>query len=115
VIPQAPARGQVWLIDLDPTRGHEQAGTRPGLIVSVDQFNQTPLGLAVVVPITSRAKAFPLHVRIDPPEGELQHPSFAKCEDVRSVSGERLTKPLGRVSPAVMRQVEDRLRLVMGL
>ena len=79
VIPRAPARGQVWLIDL-------QAGTRPGLIVSVDQFNQTPLGLAVVVPITSRAKDFPLHVRIDPPEGGLQHPSFAKCEDLRSPS-----------------------------
>lgn len=115
MIPQAPARGQVWLIDLDPTRGHEQAGTRPGLIISVDQFNQTPLGLAVVVPITSRAKEFPLHVRIDPPQGGLQHTSFAKCEDVRSVSRERLSKLLGRVSPTVLRQVEDRLRLVLGL
>ena len=114
VIPQAPARGQVWLIDLDPTRGHEQAGTRPGLVVSVDQFNQTPLGLAVVVPITSRAKEFPLHVRIDPPEGGLQHPSFAKCEDVRRLP-RAPSKPLGRVSPAVLRQVEDRLRLVLGL
>jgi mRNA interferase MazF len=115
VIPQAPARGQVWLIDLDPTRGHEQAGTRPGLIISVDQFNQTPLMLAVVVPITSRAKEFPLHVRIEPPEGGLQYTSFAKCEDVRSISRERLNKPMGRVSPAVLRQVEDRLRLVLGL
>jgi mRNA interferase MazF len=115
MIPQAPARGQVWLIDLDPTRGHEQAGTRPGLVVSVDPFNQTALGLAVIVPITSRAKGFPLHVPITPPEGGLQQPSFAKCEDVRSVSRDRLTKPLGRVSPAVLRQVEDRLRLVLGL
>ena len=115
MIPQAPARGQVWLIDLDPTRGHEQAGTRPALVVSVDQFNQTPLGLVVVVPITSKAKEFPLHVRINPPEGGLQHPSFAKCEDVRSVSQERLKEPLGRVTPAVMRQVGDRLRLVLGI
>ena len=115
MIPQAPARGQVWLIDLDPTRGHEQAGTRPALVVSVDPFNQTPLGLAVVVPITSRAKEFPLHVRIDPPEGGLQVTSFAKCEDVRSVARERLTKPLGRVSPAVLGQVEQRLRMLLGL
>jgi mRNA interferase MazF len=115
VIPQAPARGQVWLIDLDPARGHEQAGTRPGLVVSVDPFNQAPLGLVVVVPITSRSKEFPLHVRIDPPEGGLRHNSFAKCEDVRSVSRERLTKPLGRVSPGILRQVENRLRLVLGL
>jgi mRNA interferase MazF len=55
----APARGQVWLIDLDPTRGHEQAGTRPGLVISVDQFNQTALGLTVVVPINSRTKDLP--------------------------------------------------------
>jgi mRNA interferase MazF len=115
VIPPAPARGQVWLIDLDPTRGHEQAGTRPALVISVDPFNQTALGLAIVVPITSRAKEFPLHVRLDPPEGGLQHTSYAKCEDVRSVSREQLSKPLGRVTPAVLRQVEDRLRLVLGL
>jgi mRNA interferase MazF len=115
VIPPAPARGQVWLIDLDPVRGREQAGMRPALVISVDQFNQTPLGLAVVVPITSRAKEFPLHVRIDPPNGGLQQISFAKCEDVRSISHDRLTKPLGRVTPVVLRQIEDRLRLVLGL
>ena len=115
MIPAAPARGQVWLVDLDPTRGHEQAGMSPALVVSVDSFNQTPLGLVVVVPLTSKAKEFPLHVRVNPPEGGLQVTSFAKCEDVRSVSRERLTKPLGRVTPAVLRQVEDRLRLVLGL
>ena len=84
-------------------------------MVSVDPFNQTPLGLVVVVPLTSKAKALPLHVCLDPPEGGLQLTSYAKCEDLRSVSRERLSKALGRASPAVMRQVEDRLRLVLGL
>lgn len=115
MIPPAPVRGQVWLLDLNPTRGHEQAGTRPGLVVSVDPFNQTPLGLVVVVPVTSKTKESPLHVRIDPPEGGLEHISFAKCEDVRSVALERLIRPFGRVTPAVMRQVDDRLRLILGL
>ena len=115
MIPPAAARGQVWLVDLDPVRGHEQAGTRPALVVSVDPFNQTALGLVVIVPLTSKTKGLPLHVRLDPPEGGLQLTSYAKCEDVRSVSRERLSKPLGRASPAVMRQVEDRLRLVLGL
>jgi mRNA interferase MazF len=115
MIPVAPVRGQVWQVDLDPTRGHEQAGKRPALVVSVDRFNQTPLGLVVVVPLTSKAKEFPLHVRLEPPEGGLHLTSFAKCEDVRSISRERLSKPLGRVTPAVLRQVEDKLRLVLGL
>jgi mRNA interferase MazF len=103
------------MVDLDPTRGHEQAGTRPALVVSVDQFNQTPLGLVVVVPLTSKAKEFPLHVRVNPPEGGLEVTCFAKCEDVRSISRDRLSKSLGRITPAVLRHVEDRLRLVLGL
>lgn len=113
--PPAVARGQVWRVDLDPTRGHEQAGSRPALVVSVDPFNRSPLGLAVIVPITSRSKSSPLHIPIQPPDGGLTLPSFAKCEDVRSVSVERLKEPLGRVSPAVLASVERVLRLLLGL
>src|SRR5438128_11466126 len=49
----APIRGEVWLIDLNPVRGHEQAGRRPALVVSDDLFNQGPAGLVIVLPITS--------------------------------------------------------------
>ncbi len=51
-----PSRGQIWLVDLNPTRGHEQAAKRPCLVVSVDLFNQGASGLAVVLPITSSYK-----------------------------------------------------------
>jgi mRNA interferase MazF len=47
-----PERGDIWLADLDPVRGREQAGRRPILIVSVDGFNQSKAGLAIVVPLT---------------------------------------------------------------
>ena len=43
-----PARGEVWSVDLDPVRGHEQAGTRPALVVSVDEFNEGPADLVVI-------------------------------------------------------------------
>ncbi|NLJ36638.1 MAG: type II toxin-antitoxin system PemK/MazF family toxin, partial [candidate division WS1 bacterium] len=39
-----PSRGDIWMLDLDPTRGHEQAGKRPGLIVSADPLNHGPAG-----------------------------------------------------------------------
>ncbi len=110
-----PSRGDIWLVDLNPTRGHEQAGSRPALVVSVDVFNQGPAGLTVVVPLTTRDKRIPLHVEIGPPQGGLRHRSFAKCEDIRSVSTERLATRLGAVSDAVVRQVEDRLRILLGL
>lgn len=108
-------RGEVWLVDLSPVRGREQAGTRPSLIVSVDRFNQSAATLAICLPITSKDKKIPFHVSIDPPEGGLTAKSFIKCEDVRSLSSERLIKRLGSVSAETMNQVEARLRILMGL
>jgi len=110
-----PSRGEVWLVDLSPVRGREQAGRRPGLIVSVDAFNRSPAELVVVLPLTSRAKGIPFHVEVRPPEGGLQRPSYIKCEDIRSVSKERLSKHLGRVSRTTMEAVEDRLRILLDL
>ena len=90
-----PSRGDVWLVDLNPVRGHEQAGTRPGLMVSVDLFNHGPAGLVVLLPITSKARGIPFHVELTPPEGGLKSRSFVKCEDVRSVAQERLIRRHG--------------------
>jgi len=110
-----PARGDVWLVDLNPVRGHEQAGKRPCLIISVDLFNQGPAGLVVVLPITSKQKGIPFHVELSPPEGGLKTLSFIKCKDVRSISTERLEKRLGSVSLKTLAAVEDRLKILMGL
>jgi mRNA interferase MazF len=110
-----PLRGDVWLVDLNPTRGHEQAGRRPGLVVSVDSFNRGPAGLVVILPITSKAKGIPFHVEMDLSEEGLTQRSFIKCEDVRSVARERLFKRMGRVSEEVMGAVEDRLRILLDL
>ena len=110
-----PARGEIWLVDLNPTRGHEQAGQRPGLIVSVDLFNQGPAGLVVVLPVTTKVKGIPFHVEVEPPEGGLKERSFIKCEDMRSVAKERLSRRWGAVSAATLAAVEDRLRILLGL
>ena len=50
----APQRGEIWMVDLDPTRGHEQAGMRPALVVSTDIFNASPAEMVTVLPTTSR-------------------------------------------------------------
>ena len=110
-----PARGEVWFVDLNPVRGHEQAGRRPALVISVDGFNRGPADLVVVLPVTSREKGIPFHVEISPPEGGVRAHSFVKCEDVRSVATERLRSRLGAVSPQTMEAVEDRLRILLGL
>ncbi|MBF8264820.1 MAG: Programmed cell death toxin MazF [Dehalococcoidia bacterium] len=110
-----PSRGEIWEVNLNPTRGHEQAGTRPALMVSVDTFNHGPAGLVVVLPITTTARGIPFHVPLGPPEGGVKQPSFIKCEDVRSISRERLIAPWGAVSVSTMNAVEDRLRILLDL
>jgi len=110
-----PFRGEVWSLSLDPTRGHEQAGTWPALIISVDEFNQGPAELIVVLPITTKERRIPFHVKLEPPEGGLKSKSFVKCEDVRSVSRDRLGHRFGTVSGETIAEVEFRLRMLLKL
>ena len=110
-----PSRGEVWTVTLDPTKGREQAGKRPALVLSVDTFNHGPADLVVVLPITSKSKGIPFHVPIKAPEGGLKLESFVKCEDVRSISKERLIQRLGAVGPKTIESVEYRVRVLLGL
>jgi len=110
-----PSRGEVWMVDLNPIRGHEPAGIRPGLVISVDPFNHGPAGLVVLLPLTRVAKGIPFHVEINAPEGGVKAKSFIKCEDVRSVAKERLSRRWGKISSNTLEAVEDRLRILLGL
>ena len=113
----AARRGEIWRISLDPVAGHEQAGDRPALVISDDRINASAAGLVIVVPLTRTDRTIPSHVEINPPEGGVRERSFAMCEQVRAVSVERLRgaawgPPL---SPALLSEVERRLRLLIGL
>jgi mRNA interferase MazF len=111
----SPRRGEAWLVGLDPVKGHEQAGVRPALIVTVDSFNASPAGLVTVLPITSKPRAVRTRVEIKPPEGGLNLPSFVIVEQTRTISTERLVKPLGMVTSATTAKVEAILRILLGL
>jgi mRNA interferase MazF len=110
-----PRRGEVWLAELNPTRGRKQAGKRPVLVVSQDIFNQGPAQLVMMIPITTTARNIPLHVEVKPPSGGLKRRSFVMCENLRSISRERLGKRLGSIDRVTMREVEDRLRVLLDL
>lgn len=111
-----PSRGEVWLVDLSPTRGHEQAGRRPALVISADRFNASRAGVVFVVPFTTRRRGLPTHVEVRPPLGGLREVSWARCEDLRSVSVERLVSgPLGAVTAEILESVGERVRLLLEL
>jgi len=110
-----PARGEVWQAELDPVRALERAGIRPVLVVSTNPFNTSPAGLVMTVPVTRTMRPIRSHVPVSPPEGGLSAPSVVMCEQVRTISVERLRRRRGAVSAATLRQVEDRLRILLEL
>ena len=110
-----PARGDIWIADLSPTRGHEQSGHRPVLVVSNDIYNQGPARLVVVLPLTSRRRGIPLHLDVEPPEGGLTVPSAILCDAIRSIAQQRLLLRLGHVEDRTIGEVEERLRGLLVL
>lgn len=112
----SPNRGEIWLADLDPTLGHEQAGRRPVLVISTNTFNHGPAKLLFVLPLTRTNRGIPIHVAIRPPEGGVSAPSYILCDGLRSIDKDRLvSQAWGRVSAATMKRVEANLRLLMEL
>jgi mRNA interferase MazF len=114
-----PNRGEIWLADLGTGRGHEQSGQRPLLVVSDDAFNCGLAGLVMVVPLTSKMKKsrnIPAHIRVAPPEGRLTTPSVSLCDQLRTISKDRLGKaPWGAVSATTLAQVDKALRVLLRL
>jgi mRNA interferase MazF len=108
-----PDRGEVWLAALDPVGPGEQGGTRPVLVVSTKGFNAWPVGLVIVVPITTRDRGFAHHIGIA--GGGLDRPSFAMPEYVRSIAQRRLQRLLGSADQSAVTAVDDWLRRLTGL
>ena len=110
-----PFRGEIWSIDLDPVIGHEQAKTRPCLVISENTFNQGPFGIVTIVPITSKYKTILWYVKIKP-VGILKYDSYALCHQLRTVSINRfLGKSFGQVNQETLNAVLERLRILLGI
>jgi mRNA interferase MazF len=113
-------RGEMWLVDLDPVRGNEATKRRPAIVVSNDSANAVAArlgrGVVTVVPVTSNvSRVFPFQVLLSAGTAGLDVDSKAQAEQVRSVSVERLGSALGRVPAPVMVEVDEALRLHLGL
>ncbi len=110
-------RGEVWLINLDPTKGAELKKTRPAVIVNDDAVGLLPL--KVIVPLTTwkeRYSQAPWIVRIDPhSENGLDKISAADTFQVRSLSQERLIRRLGKLTTGQMKSISSALELVLGI
>ena len=110
-VPEAH-QGEVWVCDLSPIRGHEQAGSRPAVVISVDQLSAGASERAIVVPLTRTNRPSPLYVALDPPDGGVRERSYAMPEMVRSISRERLSTRWGTISGPKLADIAHRVHLL---
>jgi mRNA interferase MazF len=109
-------RGAVVLVDLEPTRGHEQQGTRPCVVVSdPDVAAALRFPLVCVVPVTGTAATGVLNPRLAAGTGGLRKESFALVEQVRSIDKRRVIRVYGTVGAAALEAVDQGLALYLGL
>ena len=106
-------RGEVRWADLNPTRGREQAGFRPVLILSHDVFNERS-GTVIAVALTGQRQraGFPLTLELK--EIRLPKPSWVKINQIRTLSVDRIGNRLGRVTPEQIAKVVEGLNEIIG-
>ncbi|OLT41948.1 mRNA interferase MazF9 [Serinicoccus sp. CNJ-927] len=113
-------RGEIRLVDLDPTSGSEADKRRPAVLVSNDRANTTAArlgrGVVTVVPVTSAVeRIYPFQVLLPADETSLRVDSKAQAEQVRSVDVRRVGAAVGRVPTPLMVDLEDALRVHLAL
>ncbi len=100
-----PSRGDVFLVSLDPTRGHEIRKARPCVVLSPNELNGS-LGTFIVAPMTTGGHAYPFRLacRFDGKDG------FVVLDQLRTVDRRRLVKRLGRLTPVTLAKALGGLR-----
>ncbi|MGD0517662.1 MAG: type II toxin-antitoxin system PemK/MazF family toxin [Thermoguttaceae bacterium] len=106
-------RGDIYWANLNPTRGREQSGLRPVLVISHDVFNERS-GTVIALAVTSQESraGFPLTMEIK--STKLPKQSWVKIGQIRTLALERLGKKLGRVSPEELNRVIEGLNEIVG-
>lgn len=108
------SRGEVWLVDFNPGRGSEQAGLRPALIIQNDVGNRFS-STTIVAAITTTIKKYPVTVLLDGHEAGLAHSSIVNLSQILTLDKTRLTKRIGALSQSSLAEVNDALKISLGL
>lgn len=111
-----PRRGEVWIVELDPTRGHEIKKTRHCLVIQSDVLNKR-LPTFILAPITSkvRPKWFPIGIIVKKGEGGLSKESQIMINQIKAADITRFKRRIGKISEDTMKLVNDSLAFVLGL
>jgi mRNA interferase MazF len=113
-------RGDIVAVNLEPVLGSEADKTRPAVIVSNDAANRTAArlgrGTITVVPVTtSTDRVYPFQVLLPGAATGLRRDCKAQAEQIRTVAVERVGRPIGHLSPTLLAQLDQALRVHLGL
>jgi len=110
-------RGELYLVAFDPTVGHEIQKTRPALIIQNDVGNQySPLTIVAAVTSKVPVMSFPVEVVVEPAKAVgLKIRSAIRLDQIRTIDRQRLIKRLGSVDPTTMREVDEAIKISLGL
>jgi mRNA interferase MazF len=106
-------RGDILWASLDPTRGHEQAGSRPVLVLSQNIFNERS-GTVIAVALTSQRPSAGFPLTLELADKGLPKKSWAKISQIRTLSVQRLGKKLGRATSEEIENVIEGLNEIIG-
>jgi mRNA interferase MazF len=111
-----PRRGEVYVVDFNPTRDAEIQKTRPALILQNDVGNRhSPLTIVAAITSTIPATTSPFKVLVSAPEGGLGRDSLVLLNQIRSIDQSRLIRRLGKLKPVTMAKVDRALKVSLGL
>jgi mRNA interferase MazF len=111
-----PRRGEVYLVNFDPTIGSEIKKTRPALIVQNDIANRySPITIVAAISSQFDQKLYPTEALISAPEGGLREDSVILLNQLRSIDKKRLIKRLGRLKPETLSRADHSLQISLGL
>jgi mRNA interferase MazF len=108
-------RGDLAWADFSPTRGREQDGERPAVIVASNEYLESVPTLVIALPVTTVDRGWPHHVRLTGEAVKLGKPSWAMTEQPRAISRDRLTRSAGQVDVDCLAEIDQWLRDFFGL
>jgi len=108
-------RGEIYDVNLGHPIGHEPASVRPAIVVSSDIINNSAGDLVVIVPIGSMSYGLRSHVELEPGGSGLDHLSYARCDQIRVISTERLVSRRGRAGIEEIHAIDQALRFILDL
>jgi len=112
------SRGDIYFVDLNPTKGREQSGNRPVLVLSIDSINRLPLVVTVVVGTKGEnlPRDFPTNVRVSAGESGLPMETVFLCFQIRSFDPRRFPdSAAGKISDRTLERIENATRHCLGL